>query len=417
MINLQKPTEVVVIGAGYAGLLATVRLAGKLRRARAAGAPAVQITLVNAADAFVERIRLHEFAANQPLKHRPLTAILRGTGVRFVEGYAHAIDTRQRVVSVATPTGPRSLTYDKLLYAAGSIVDRDSVPGVREHAYTLSADGPRSAPALRSRLAEVAACGGRLVVCGAGATGIEAAAEFAAAYPRLHVALVTRGPFGAFRAGPVAAYMRRSLERLGVAIREGTTVIAVGPSEIVTDGSAIPYDVCLWTGGFVAPPLAREAGLAVNERGQILVDPFMRALSDPAVFAVGDAAWPVEEPGVRVRMSAFTALILGAHGADCLAAVLQGQTPRPLSFAYMGQGIALGRHNAIGYHSSADDVPLPPYFTGRAGYAIRRLGTTFLAGVFGIERRWPGFYFWLGKGRYAAAKRAGHRQAPLDAAS
>jgi len=55
-------TRIVVIGAGYAGLLATVRLAGKTRHNN------VAITLVNASDVFVERLRLHQFAANQAIQ-------------------------------------------------------------------------------------------------------------------------------------------------------------------------------------------------------------------------------------------------------------------------------------------------------------------------------------------------------------
>jgi NADH dehydrogenase FAD-containing subunit len=58
----ESRTQIVVIGAGYGGLLATVRLAGKTRRRN------VEITLVNAADVFVERLQLRRFAANQAIK-------------------------------------------------------------------------------------------------------------------------------------------------------------------------------------------------------------------------------------------------------------------------------------------------------------------------------------------------------------
>src|SRR5262249_34024713 len=144
----------------------------------------------------------------------------------------------------------------------------------------------------------------------------------------------------------VADHMRKSLMKLGVTIQEQTAVTEVRATEIQTDNGTIACDLCLWTGGFVAPPLARQAGLAVNERGQILVDPFMRSISHPDVVAMGDAAHPVEEPGVPVRMSAAAAVVMGAHGADCLAAELQGRTPKALSFAYQGQCIALGPHKA-----------------------------------------------------------------------
>jgi NADH dehydrogenase FAD-containing subunit len=147
--------------------------------------------------------------------------------------------------------------------------------------------------------------------------------------------------------------------------------------------------------------LAREAGLAVNERNQIVVDPFLRSISHPEIYAIGDAAHPREDPGVPVRMSAVTATIMGAHGADCLSAVLRGKTPRPLSFAYLGQGIALGRHNAIGFNNYPDDKPNPPYFTGWLGYLIREGFVRYLA----TATQRPGIYVWLGKRRYERAQR------------
>jgi hypothetical protein len=112
-------------------------------------------------------------------------------------------------------------------------------------------------------------------VCGGGATGIEAAAEFAAAYPGLQVRLVTQGLFASGFGTKIAAYMRQSLAHLGVTIQDHTTVTQVRAAEALTaDGATLPFDVCLWTGGFSLARLAREAGLAVNERGQILIDPY-----------------------------------------------------------------------------------------------------------------------------------------------
>jgi hypothetical protein len=99
-------------------------------------------------------------------------------------------------------------------------------------------------------------------------------------------------------------------------------------------------------------------------------------------------------------MSAFTACILGAHGADSLSAAIAGKTPRPLSFAYVGQGIALGRNNAIGFNSYPDDRAKRPYFTGRLAYQIRDGFVRYLAAVPQLERRWPGSFVWLGKRRY-----------------
>jgi NADH dehydrogenase len=403
-------THIVVIGAGYAGLLATVRLADKTRHQH------VSITLVNASDHFVERLRLHQFAANGTLKPRPIADALRGTGVQFVQGLVTGINPAAHTITVQTDTESQQLSYDKLLYALGSTIDRDSIPGIRDHAYTLTPTGDHSAAGLREVLPTLPA-GARLVVCGGGATGIEAAAEFADAYPHLDVRLLTQGELGMFLGKPVAAYMRKSLQARGVTIQDHTTITEVREREIVTVGVAVPYDVCLWAGGFVVSSLARESGLSVNERDQILIDPYMRSISHPDIYAVGDAAYPLEEPGVHVRMSAFMACIMGAAGADSLAATLQGKTPKPFSFVYMGQGIALGHGNAIGFGNGPNDVPKAPYFTGRAGYAIREFFVNFLAGAPLLERRFPGSFWWMGKGRYQRLKAAAGRASQQQSAS
>src|SRR2546423_1075138 len=125
----ESKTQILVVGAGYAGLLCTIRLAGKTRRQN------VQITLVNAADTLVERVRLHQYAANQPVQRRPIVDMLRGTGVTFVQGTVTAIDIKCREVTAQTVTGSQRLTYDYLVYALGSTMERESVPGIRDYAY------------------------------------------------------------------------------------------------------------------------------------------------------------------------------------------------------------------------------------------------------------------------------------------
>ena len=325
----QPSTRILVIGAGYAGLLFTMRLAGKVARQN------VHIALVNDSDTFTERPRLPEFATNQVIQWRSLPQMLRRTKVQFIQGRVTSLDPAHHEIVVVDQQHTQHVEYDYLVYALGSVTDRQRVPGVAEYAYTLAPSGPLSAAALRETLPSVEAKHGHVVICGGGPTGIEIAAEVATAYPDIKVHLVTQGPFSLFLGKTVASSIRRSLTRLGVEIIDQTTVAAVRAHSVVIDqASEIPCDLCVWTGGFVASSLAREAGLAVNERNQILVDPFLRSISHPEIYAIGDAASPREDPGVPVRMSAVTATIMGAHGADSLSAVLRGKTPRPLSFAY-----------------------------------------------------------------------------------
>src|ERR1043165_4107553 len=122
--------QVLVIGAGYAGLLATVRLAMRTRRKN------IQITLINPSAVFVERPRLHQFAANQSLKQRPITEVLRGTGAQFIRAVVTEIHTLEREVIIRMDTNQQRLPYTYLLYTAGSVVDQDGIEGIREYAYT-----------------------------------------------------------------------------------------------------------------------------------------------------------------------------------------------------------------------------------------------------------------------------------------
>ncbi len=398
----QPSTRILVLGAGIAGLLFTLRLAGKVAR------ESVQITLVDESDTFTVRPRLHEFATNQRVFRRSFPQILRKTQVQFLQARVTSLDPSQHRVTVQDQQQQQhELTYDYLVYALGSMTDRQSVPGVAEYAYSLSASGPFSAAALRETLPEIGARGGQVVVCGGGATGIETAAQVASVYPQIKVSLVTHGSLALSWDKSVADAIRRRLVSLDVEIVEQSDVRAVRAHSVVLDqGRELECDLCIWTAGFVVPPLARDAGLPVNERDQMLVDPFLRSVSHQEIYAIGDAASPVEDPGVaHVRMSAFTASILGAHAADCLSAMLTGQTPKPLSFAYLAQAIALGRHHAIFFPLSPDDRPRPPYITGWLGALIRAAAVSFVVTATLAQRRFPGLFAWLGKGRYEQAQR------------
>ncbi|HEV2580914.1 MAG TPA: FAD-dependent oxidoreductase [Ktedonobacteraceae bacterium] len=231
--------------------------------------------------------------------------------------------------------------------------------------------------------------------------------EAASVYPQIKVSLVTRGPLAHAWDKGVADAIRRRLVGLGVEIVEQSKVRAVHANSVVLDQRReLACDLCIWAASFVVPPLAREAGLPVNERDQVLVDPYLRSISHREIYAIGDAASPVEDPGVaHVRMSAFTAGIMGTHGADCVSAMLKGKTPKPLSFAYLAQAIALGQQHAIFFLLSPDDRPRPPYITGRLGALTRAAVVNFVVTATMGQRRLPGLFAWPGKGRYEQAQR------------
>src|SRR5262245_40828688 len=178
-------TQVVVIGGGYAGVIAAARLA-----LRAPGL--ARVLLVNARETFVERIRLHQHAAGRRLAAHSIPELLAKTGAEFVLATVTGIDLAARRVRIAQGEVESALPYDLLVHALGSHGDVDGVPGAREHATAVG--DAIGAARLRERLARIPS--GRVVVVGGGLTGIESATEIASAYPDARVSLVTAGTLG-----------------------------------------------------------------------------------------------------------------------------------------------------------------------------------------------------------------------------
>ncbi|MBK8899717.1 MAG: FAD-dependent oxidoreductase [Anaerolineaceae bacterium] len=394
----QQATKIVVLGGGYAGVIAALRLAGKTRQLDA------EITLVNGLDHFVERLRLHELAMGQAIRQPPLAKMVRGTAVNFLHGWATAIDPEIQTVCVTTGDGGQTLPYDFLIYALGSLIEQ-RVPGVVEHAYLLDPFGERSARALQTRLAQLAPVDTVLVV-GGGATGIEAACEIKAHYPQMAMKLVSSGAVGSFKGTRVQRHMLTALAEQGITLLENSRVETVHEAGVtLSDGRFLPAAVTVWCGGFQVPGLAHAAGLPVNRQNQLLVDPFLRSTACATIYAVGDAACPVDDPGTPMRMSLFVALVTGALAADNITAVLRYKNQKPLSFATYGQAVSLGPNDAVGFNTFPGDRPFGPMLRRKTAVYLRRFFVWLLFAFLQIERRLPGFFFWLGRGRFTRQQR------------
>lgn len=374
--------RLVVVGAGYAGLSAAKRLARKLRRSD------VTITLVNASDRFVERVRLHQLAAGQHLATLPLRQRLAGTSVQLVVARVTAIDATARTLCL--DVAPGAIGYDTLVYAAGSRAWFDGVPGAAEHAYTV-ADLAR-ATRLRRRVAEMAS-GGTVAVVGAGLTGLETASELAASHPELRIRLFTGGDdVGAGLVPRAQNHVRRALDRLGVSVHPGTVVAAVRQDGLDTmDGASFAADAVVWSTGFRAPELARTAGFATDESGRMLADATLRSVSHSEVYAVGDAAAGISVDGAPSRMSCQAALPMGRGVADVVAARLSGREPGPVRIGYAFTNISLGRHDGVVQFTHPDDRPRRLALTGRTAAAYKEavVRSTVGFGARGASSRRP----------------------------
>ncbi|MBK9749278.1 MAG: FAD-dependent oxidoreductase [Chloroflexi bacterium] len=379
--------QVVIIGGGYAGILAAQRL------------HAAQVTLINNRSTFTERIRLHQVAAGERRPEHAIPGLLR-KGVTFVQGHVSALDLDGQQVIYRDDAGEHTLPYDSLIYALGSKTGNLPQQPVGAHGraplrsteksdavFTLD---PASTERLAARLRELPA-GAHVAVVGGGLTGIESASEIAESYPHLHVSLVTRGAFGERLSRKGRAHLYATFQRLNVQICDHLDVQSIGDRELITERGAISYDACVWTAGFTVPMLAREAGLAVNDCGQIVVDRTLRSLSHPNVYAAGDAAWVAEMP-IPIRMACATALPMGGHVADNLNALLTGGPAKPFEFRYYWQCISLGRNDALVQIASGDDMPRERILTGKGGAVFKEMICRLTINVLRLERHVPGLY-------------------------
>ncbi|MEO3757880.1 FAD-dependent oxidoreductase [Mycobacterium sp. B14F4] len=361
--------QVVVIGGGYAGVMAANRLA-----------PHTDVTLINPRPQFVERIRLHQLVAGNDDAVADYATVL-SEDVRLVVDGAERIDAAARRVELASG---RALSYDYLVYAVGSTgAVPAGVPGAREFAYPLSEF--EQAQRLTSRLADVP-LSAPIVVVGGGLTGIETAAEFAEAGRAVTLVGDALAPS---LSGPGRRSVAKRLRKLGVTVIEDSVAAVTADSVALACGRTLPSAATVWTAGFGVPGLAAASGLATDEVGRLLTDETLTSITDPRILAAGDAAAP---SGVPFRMSCQAGLPLGAQAANTVVSRLAGASAATVSVPMTAQCISLGRGAGTLQVQRADDTPVNLYIGGKAGALIKeqvcRWTVKWLAG----EARKPGSY-------------------------
>lgn len=348
--------HIVVLGAGYGGVWAAKLLAKRT------GAP---VTVVNNRDRFVERMRNHQLASGQRLRHTPLHDLFQGTGIRLIIGQVTHIDTKARQVELADVAEP--VRYDLLVYALGSHADLDAVPGAAEHANAVAV--AKQAEQLRDRMHTT----GTVAVVGAGPTGLETATALAETYPDRTVRLVTSGALGEALSERGREYLHQALERLGIQVWQHARVAKVGAHGLLLEGGEhVDADAVAWTTGFKVPELAREAGLAVDDRGRMLVDGTLRSQSHPEVYGIGDAATAHTQDGQVLRMGCGPAGLTTACAFHAITARLAGRTPKPLRVTSDGLCISLGQWDGILQPTDLDGIPRGTVRTGRPVAMIKK---------------------------------------------
>lgn len=371
--------DVVVIGGGYAGVMTANRLTQRSD---------VSVTLVNPRDRFVERIRLHQLVGGSDDAVMPFDELLAGD-VKLVVDTATAIDAARRRVTLEKG---QPLSYDYLVYAAGSSSASLEVPGAAEVALPIStleeaervrgvlAGTPKDAP---------------VVVVGSGPLGIETAAELAELGRR--VTLVCGRILSPYSHPSARRTIRRRLEALHVVLLEGegATAVAVTPDAVeLADGRSATSAVTIWTAGFAAAGLARHSGLTTDAEGRLVTDETLTSVDDDRIVATGDAASPSYVP---LRMSCQAALPLGSHAAETVLSRIAGKEPAGFDRGIGAMCVSLGREYGVFQFARFDDTAIRLHVPGRLGALLKEEACKSPISQIKTEARKPGAHRWLVK--------------------
>ncbi len=378
---MASPHHIVIVGGGAGGLELATRLGDRLgRRGRAA------VTLVDRSPTHLWKPLLHEVAAGSLDIHThqlDYLAQARWHRFTFAQGALEGLDRWKKEIAVApvldedgTEVIPRrTIRYDTLVIAIGSVSNSFDVPGVMEHAFLL--DSPEQADRLHRKV--VSAClqanyrggdqrDGRLdvVIVGGGATGVELAAE-------LHNTTRVLAGYGLENIDP-DRYVRLTLlnadprilavlpqriseattavlRSLGVEVRNSAQVTEVTASAVRTKGGGtFPADIAVWAAGIKCAEVLRGlADLETNRLNQLVVTETLQTTRDPDVFAIGDCAscpWPGHPGPVPPRAQA--AHQQASHLVRMMDRRLRGKALAPFRYRDFGSLVSLGEYSTVG---------------------------------------------------------------------
>ncbi|WP_406011871.1 FAD-dependent oxidoreductase [Streptomyces sp. NBC_00984] len=393
-------TDVVVIGGGYAGVMAANRLTQR---------GDVTVTLINPRPSFVHRVRLHQLVGGSDDAVVDYREVL-GERVRLMVDTVTRIGAAEGNVTLASGG---TVGYDYLVYAVGSGSAEPRVPGADEFAYPIATleDARLLRPVLDAAPATAA-----VTVVGAGPTGIETAAELAEAGRT--VTLLCGGMLGPYLHPRGRRSVARRLTKLGVTVLDGpdTKVTAVTRDAVqLSGGRKLPSAVTIWTAGFGVPDLAVRSGLSTDALGRLLTDETLTSVDDVRIVAAGDSAAPSDLP---LRMSCQAAMPLGARAADTVLSRIAGEQPTPLNQAFAAQCISLGRRDGIFQFAHSYDVALWFHIDGRPGAKLKELVCKGIVKHMADEAGKPGSYSLhrvSGSGRSRQLLQAGRGEAPATA--
>ena len=366
MLRVRKP-KIVILGAGYGGLMTAVRLQ------KAIGVNEADITLVNKNDYHYESTWLHEASAGTLPAERArykVSDVVEKSKVHFLVDTVTTIDKEAKTVSL---TKGGELTYDYLVVALGYESETFGIKGLKEHAFSIA--NLNAARQIREHIEYQFATYNTekdrrddrltLVVGGAGFTGIEFLGELANRVPELckefdvphekvRIICVEAAPTVLPGFDPeLVEYAVTQLERKGVEFKIGTAIKEATEEGIIVSKEdqveEIKAGTVVWAAGVRGNHLVEDSGFE-NMRGRVKVDPYLRAPGHDDVFIVGDCALIINEEINRpYPPTAQIAMQQGEVCAKNLTVLVRGQGElQTFTPDLKGTVCSLGEDDAIG---------------------------------------------------------------------
>ena len=375
--------RIVIVGGGAGGLELATRLGNTLgRRAQA------DITLIERKRTHVWKPKLHEIAAGSMDMSAHEVGYLAQSHwhhFRYRVGEMVGLDRERREVLVAPHvddegqqvTPQRAFGYDTLVMAVGSQSNDFGTPGVREYAMRLES----SADALRFHSRMVNACIRahaqttplrpeqlQVVIIGAGATGVELAAELhrttrevvafgldrVDADKDIRVTVVEAAPRVLPALPPRLSQATEDLlAKLGVEVRTNAKVSEVLWDGVrLADGQFLPAELVVWAAGVKAPDFLKDiAGLETNRVNQLVVRPTLQTSRDENIFAIGDCAacaWPQAGEAILVPPRAQAAHQQATHLMRQIRRQLARKPLVDYRYRDFGSLVSLGEFSTVG---------------------------------------------------------------------
>ncbi|OUL99588.1 NAD(P)/FAD-dependent oxidoreductase [Variovorax sp. JS1663] len=379
------PHRVVIVGGGAGGLELATRLGNTLGRRGE-----VEVTLIEKNRTHVWKPKLHEIAAGSMDMSAHEVGYLAQSHwhhFRYRVGEMVGLDRARREVLVAPHvddegqevTPLRAFGYDTLVLSVGSQSNDFGTPGVREHAMRLES----AADARRFHSRMVNACIRahaqteplrpeqlHVAIIGAGATGVELAAELhrttrevvafgldrVDADKDIRVTVVEAAPRILPALPPrLSGAAEDLLRKLGVEVLTDAKVAEVEPVGVrLADGRVLPAELIVWAAGVKAPDFLKElASLETNRINQLVVMPTLQTTRDGNIFAIGDCAacaWPEANQGKGgfVPPRAQAAHQQASHMARQIRRRLAGKPLADYRYRDFGSLVSLGEFSTVG---------------------------------------------------------------------